>query len=669
MSEKNRLSRMLAVVIAMLAVVGMAYVVSLFYTRAFAAQPATHNMGMDMSVSMQTTLTPLPNTPTPAAIPGCRIQDLNFNTTGAGAAFKEPDVISAVNGAVTTTLTVKYGDNKIGDCPVHLRSYNGKLVGPTLRARPGDTLKITLVNDLPQDLTPHVMNTIGGMLNDTNLHTHGLHVSPVGNSDNVLLDIAPGQTFEYEIKIPLNQVPGTYWYHAHNHGTTALDVSSGMEGAIIIMGDQIKSAGGSPTPMPNNIDQLPEIKNAAEKVFVFQQIIYDEAGVIEPDINGGGNFPSNPSLTYFGPCNWEPMKREHTINGQLFPNLTLTTGEVQRWRFIDSGIRETIGVELHGPYTGANKNPPIDEVLKLPVVKLNEIAVDGIARDQVDAWNQVELEPGYRSDVMVKITEAGKYFLVDTSVPELTVTRDPNTGKFTTTKAGSFSLTCGQTPEQPNFLATVVVSGKDKNMPLPTTQEIAALPKPLPDLIALNPATTAMNSSGTKAEPISLYSENFVIPLENINTYQKVDFTLAVHPAGFTAPTPASGPTATPVPFGGPIAFMAADHSFDPQNIRHLKLGNTDEWILNTQADSLYYAHPFHIHINPFQTWRLGPGPDGTLQNGVPELVWRDTIMVKQGIPTYIFTHYTDYIGTFVYHCHILDHEDQGMMEVVEVDP
>ena len=69
-----------------------------------------------------------------------------------------------------------------------------------------------------------------------------------------------------------------------------------------------------------------------------------------------------------------------------------------------------------------------------------------------------------------------------------------------------------------------------------------------------------------------------------------------------------------------------------------------------------------NIHINSFQTWR--PGPDGT-----PELVWRDTLMVYKGITSYVYTRYADYIGAYVYHCHILDHEDQGMMEVVEVEP
>jgi FtsP/CotA-like multicopper oxidase with cupredoxin domain len=594
---------------------------------------------------------------TPAASPtpvlGCRIQDLNLDSNGAGADFKEPDVIAAVNGVVSATLTVKYGDNVIGECPVHLRSYNGKLVGPTLRARPGDTLRITLVNKLPSDdgEMHHVMNTIGD-LNHTNLHTHGLHVSPAGNSDNVLLDIAPNETFDYEIKIPPDHVPGTYWYHAHMHGSTATQVSSGMEGALIIMGDTI----------PNTVDSLPDVKNATEKVLVFQQIVFDEVGVIEPTAEGGGTFPSKPDLTYFGPCNWEPMKREHTINGQLFPTLTLAPGEVQRWRLIDAGIRESIGVELRGPYTGPG-NPSINDVLNLPTNNLNEIAVDGIPLSQVDAWQQVDLEPGYRSDVLVQLTKPGRYFLVDNGVVQTIVTRDPITGVYAPKTYSSEALTCPTGPGQPyqgeipSFLATVIVSGDAKNMSLPTTAQMANLPLPYKPIIQINPAKTAPNAQGTP-EPISPYSEDFIVALEEIDAFQYVDFSVSVHPAIYATAIPSSGPT--PTPLSKALAFNAADHPFDPNNVRRLQLGNTEEWILNTQADSLYYAHPFHIHINPFQTWR--PGPDGA-----PQTVWRDTILVKQGVPTYVFTRYQDYIGKFVYHCHILDHEDSGMMEAVEI--
>ena len=102
--------------------------------------------------------------------------------------------------------------------------------------------------------------------------------------------------------------------------------------------------------------------------------------------------------------------------------------------------------------------------------------------------------------------------------------------------------------------------------------------------------------------------------------------------------------------------------TIDAANARKLLLGNTEEWIVSTRSDSLYYAHPFHIHVNPFQTWRYGP-------DGIPQALWRDTLLIRQGQPSFLFTRYQDYIGTYVYHCHILDHEDQGMMELLEVVP
>jgi FtsP/CotA-like multicopper oxidase with cupredoxin domain len=589
-------------------------------------------------------VTSVPAAPAPvspaAPVRGCEIQDYTLTSTGAGAPFQEPDVISSTNGVLSTTLTVEYAVNKIADCTVQLRSYNGKLVGPTLRVRPGETLNIKLVNDLPDGGPMHVMNTIGD-LNHTNLHTHGLHVSPAGNSDNVLLDIGPGQTFQYEIKIPLNQVPGTYWYHAHLHGSTATQVSSGMEGALIVMGDAI----------PNTADALPEIKQAAEKIFVFQQIVYDEAGLIEPTAKGGGTFPNSPDpnnpITYFGPCNWEPMKREHTINGQLFPVLTLARGEVQRWRLIDAGIRESIGVELHGPYTGTG-TLTITDALKLPTNGLNEIAVDGISLNKVNAWQQVELEPGYRSDVLVQLDQPGTYYLVDNAINL----------RYEGTDTNSQALTCPSSPEQPSFLATVVVSGSLARpaMALPTSAQLARYAPPQRSIFVITTTmglsatlgltstdelTNAMGGVQTIIGAQHPITDRIVMsPTEPIAGFQLMDFTVTA--------------------YVGNLAFSAADHPFSPDRPRQLKLGNTEMWVLNTRDDSLYYAHPFHIHVNPFQTWRYGP-------DGMPESVWRDTLMVQRGKTEYAFTRYQDYIGAYVYHCHILDHEDQGMMELVEI--
>jgi len=94
--------------------------------------------------------------------------------------------------------------------------------GPAIYVKPGDTLRVDLINDLDKDDPSCFVNPPAGLslpagvgcFNTTNLHTHGLHVSPAGNSDNVLLNIAPQTKFPYEINIPADHPAGTFWYHA-----------------------------------------------------------------------------------------------------------------------------------------------------------------------------------------------------------------------------------------------------------------------------------------------------------------------------------------------------------------------------------------------------------------------------------------------------------------------
>jgi FtsP/CotA-like multicopper oxidase with cupredoxin domain len=80
--------------------------------------------------------------------------------------------------------------------------------------------------------------------------------------------------------------------------------------------------------------------------------------------------------------------------------------------------------------------------------------------------------------------------------------------------------------------------------------------------------------------------------------------------------------------------------------------------------------HPFHIHVNPFEVVSIldGEGQD-RLQEVYGGPVWRDTIILPEGWRIRFRAEYRRYIGPFVQHCHILDHEDQGMMELVEIVP
>ena len=112
--------------------------------------------------------------------------------------FKDPpEGPRSVNGEVQLDLTVSYAYIPIFN-PVNsttnilrVRTYNGALVGPTIRVRPGERLKVNLTNALPAEpMGPEPANmNIPHDFNVTNLHPHGLHVSPQGSSDNVFLSI------------------------------------------------------------------------------------------------------------------------------------------------------------------------------------------------------------------------------------------------------------------------------------------------------------------------------------------------------------------------------------------------------------------------------------------------------------------------------------------------
>jgi FtsP/CotA-like multicopper oxidase with cupredoxin domain len=501
--------------------------------------------------------------------------------------FQNPDVIQSKNGLLETSLEVKKAENKIADCVVNLRSYNGKLVGPTLRAKPGDTIRIKLINELDPidpknqlsmndsrlvsetdctyELETHVNNTPHDF-NVTNFHAHGLHVDPNGCSDNVLRVMRPrlksdDSPPEYliEVKIPVDHPAGTFWYHAHLHGSTALQVSSGMAGALIIEG---------------GLDNVPSIAEAPEKIFVFQQIAYDKNGEIE-------NYDD------FGPNQWKNLGRHTTINGQIIPVIRMRPGEVQRWRLIHAGVRESINLELRN---AVNEQIP-----------LNEIAVDGIVLGQLDTWKNkpIELEPGYRSDVLVKAPP-----LADQQLPQEYVLND---------SASSPQRSLLGDGEAGSILAKVIIEGEPISMGLPSSDELAEVKlKDAPKDIA---------------------------PGEISGPAQFVSFSINN---------------------GKPVTFTVNGESFDLDKPRVLQFNQAQVWTLETDKASLAPSHPFHIHVNPFQYERIGP-------SNQKELIWKDTLMVAKGQPLTIKSRYTDFLGRFVLHCHILDHEDQGMMQVVQI--
>ena len=94
-----------------------------------------------------------------------------------------------------------------------------------------------------------------------------------------------------------------------------------------------------------------------------------------------------------------------------------------------------------------------------------------------------------------------------------------------------------------------------------------------------------------------------------------------------------------------------------------MSLNTSEEWKISNTATTF---HPFHIHVNPFQIIAINDGK--TTKTFSPPYVWQDTIALPPN-GGYVITRsrFVDFTGKFVLHCHILAHEDLGMMQLVEV--
>ena len=105
--------------------------------------------------------------------------------------------------------------------------------GPTLVMSPGQQYIMQFKNLLDKEPISEEHNVFKDP-NVTNVHTHGLHISGESPGDDVTR-VFEGQTGgDYVYDIPANHMGGTFWYHAHHHGSTFLQVSSGAFGLIII---------------------------------------------------------------------------------------------------------------------------------------------------------------------------------------------------------------------------------------------------------------------------------------------------------------------------------------------------------------------------------------------------------------------------------------------------
>lgn len=141
-------------------------------------------------------------------------------------------VTSVPDRGLDVTLSVDVA--RFAGSPLHMttRAYNGSFPGPVLRVRRGDDVRIRLVNNLAGGRDDD-RNHDEPHPNHTNLHLHGLHIpatvydATTGScgDDVTTCVVEPQQSITYQYHVDADHPSGTFWYHPHVHGVTALQVT------------------------------------------------------------------------------------------------------------------------------------------------------------------------------------------------------------------------------------------------------------------------------------------------------------------------------------------------------------------------------------------------------------------------------------------------------------
>jgi FtsP/CotA-like multicopper oxidase with cupredoxin domain len=246
-------------------------------------------------------------------------------------------------------------------------SYNGHYVGPTLHLVPGEHVELTLVNRLT---TP------------TNLHFHGLNVSPSGSADNSEISVPPGGSFTYHLSIPLNQPLGTFWYHDH-------DMCMGNETMHMTGMTASARTGTAPTAPTGCQDVETQVYDGLAGTIIvgddrallprpLRHVATRTLALTDMQITSDGHVVANtPSYSILSD---NPTVR--LVNGQLQPVLDMRPGQTELWRIANEGADIFYGV-------------------KLPGYMFTIVGRDGYPVSRVTTADTLYLPPATRWDVLV----------------------------------------------------------------------------------------------------------------------------------------------------------------------------------------------------------------------------------------------------------------------------
>jgi FtsP/CotA-like multicopper oxidase with cupredoxin domain len=573
-----------------------------------------------------------------------------------GDLLSQPPTISSVDGLLNTTLYIRPSFIESGPFTFQRRSYNGLPVGPTLRVKRGDKVIITVANELGDEpetiIGQHYTNSIaknftGDWLHDkdvysrpnhTNIHLHGLHVSPQGNHDNIFRHIPPLSNATYEYQIPKDHPTGTFWYHPHLHMSSSLQLASGMMGAFIIEDDNIS-------------DPHSSLRDMEEIVLVVHEVAHSHNNLIKTNIicyfcMDNFMWPSGDRLPLFKNLNTErypeykkcgsgkyfpgtkrdimqwtqPLDCTYVLlNGIYQPDIAVVVNVMKRWRFVQSSHQSTI-VLL------------IDQSCEALV-----FARDGIYFDSPRNITGIPLivTAGSRVDMGIRCSMVGRFNV--SALP----------GGFHNSTAIPGSINLYEPVLYPRLMATIVADSSQKVQKLVKGEKMS----------------TETNHKKTLV-PIVLPKN----PLSNLmdkEVHRK--YTVTYNLTGWGTSDSKINPFIGQFLNGG--EFSINGKSFTNRTEHCMVKDLVEEWTIVNAANRLdRWEHSFHIHQNSFQIVSQDNGEAGqvvieTMKKGE----WRDTVQIPVHGSVTFRIQAKDYLGKFPFHCHVTAHQGIGMMQLVEV--
>ncbi|MCW2951593.1 MAG: hypothetical protein JWQ48_763 [Conexibacter sp.] len=255
--------------------------------------------------------------------------------------FPEPPLRYSRGGLLETSMRASIGPVTMDGRRTIAMNYEGSYPGPTLVVCAGDRMIVHFKNDLPDP---------------TNLHTHGFHISPSGNQDNVYLDIKPGQRFTYRYQIPLDNPPGAYWYHPHHHMYVEPQIFGGLAGAIVEEG---------------GLDRLPSLRHVPQRWMMIES----------SEVRDGKVLPVADSVEADTPLR---------VNGVVNPTVKIRPGQLQRWRIFNANDNRIVVLHLAGQ-------------------NLQVLAEDGNTLPRAKSVGDLMIAPGSRREVLVRGGPPGSY--------------------------------------------------------------------------------------------------------------------------------------------------------------------------------------------------------------------------------------------------------------------